>query len=587
MKKIKFRRIGALLLSVSIAFAAFSVPVSAQSGVQLNGIDVSNHNGSIDWNSVKNAGTEFAMIRDGYGGDPGYWDVQTDARFDENYNGAVAAGIKVGAYHYSYATDATMASQEADECLYILKGRHLDYPVAYDVEDPSQYGLSSDTLEAMVQAFCSKIEQAGYKTMVYSFKNFFIDHLTTPAVRQHDLWVSHTGGASSPGVEPCAMWQYAQQNVPGVNDLCDMDFSYVDYASGGKQQPPVDPLLFVSDTSSYTFKDNKTYTYKITTPDTYPPTAKSSNPSAVSVSGPRATSGGYLFTLTNVGSGSAEITTTAGDGRSVSFTATGSSVGSTLKCDTSSYKFGTNSAYYYKVMPLLATPPTASSSDSSIVSVEYDKQVSDGYLYKITNVGAGIATITTKASDGSSVSFPAMGAGSGPASSKLWCDTSSYTFGTNSTYYYKIKAPGSTAPTVSSSDSSVVSVEYDKQLSDGYLYKLTNVGTGTATITTTSADGSSVQFPATGNRSDGTLKSDTPYNFTMKNGTCYQFKFSGAGSTSYSFVCAGDSTLKEVSTSRDSDGSYYFKISAIGTGCVGVYARGGGNSWRMAIVRVV
>ncbi len=499
--------------------ATFGPGCTAQCAVNVGykGIDVSEHNGSdltspINWAAVKSSGIDFAMIRTGYGGDLDSWSEQTDADFETNYSGATAAGLKVGVYHYSYAMDATMASQEADFCLSLLNGRHLDYPVVYDVENTkegayNQATLSADTLGQIVQTFCSKLQAAGYKTAVYSYVSFYNAHLTSPLVAQYDTWIANTGGIASPIFSyPYTMWQYAQDYVSGVSGACDVDYSYVDYSSGGgssgTQTPPMDPMTFLCDTSSYTFGSNRTYTYKITTPDTYPPTAVSSNPSAVTVSSARTTANGFLFTLTNIGAGQATITTTAGDGRSVSFvaTGTGSAGAGTLKCDTSSYTFGSASGVYsYKITTGASTAPKAVSSNPSAVSVAYSKKLSDGYLYQIKNVGAGTAVITTTASDGTSVSFPATGTAQ-PA-----------------------------------------------------------VQTG--------------------------VKSDTPFYFTMKQGSTYQFEFTGGSGIPLTFSIGNGSVLRGVSTKKI-NGKYYYKVTAVGKGCAGLYAGYSGKAERVSIVTV-
>lgn len=577
------KKLGALLLTLVIAVSAAACPVPTQASAPIRGIDVSKYQHNINWTDVKNSGVKFAMIRDGYGGDLGCWDDQTDPYFVQNYNGAVNNGIKVGVYHFSYATNTTMASQEADECLYILNNRHLDYPVAYDIEDTDTYhpsALSSETLGEIVDTFCTKIENAGYKVMIYSNKDFFQDHLTSPLVYKHNLWVAQYINASAPNFNNYSMWQYASDgSVPGISGHCDLDYSYVDFSGGGGSTQPMDPMTFSCDTSSYSFGDRTSYIYKITTPDTCPPTASSSNPSAVTVSDPRATRDGFLFTITNVGKGDAVITTTANDGRSVAFTATGTGAAYALKCDTPSYNFGSHSAYYYKITTANPTTPTAVSSNPSAVSVSFYEKVSDGYLYCIKNMGTGTATITTTGSDGSMASFEAIG-----TAGTLKCDTSAYTFGSNSDYYYKITTADAEVPTAKSSNPSAVTVSYDEQLSDGYLFRIHNVGAGTATITTTSASGNTASFQATGH--DVTfLKSDTPYYFTMNSGAQYQFKLTGIPGNSYQFACAGNSVLRTVSVSY-SDGSYYLKIKAIGSGNAGIYAASGSTSQRIAVVTV-
>lgn len=511
------KKLWALLLVVPFLLTVFIPAFAQDSGTVYQGIDVSKYQNQIDWTAVKNAGIQFAMIRTGFGGDPNSWDSQTDPYFESNYAEAASAGLKVGAYHYSYAASITDASNEADLCLHILNGRHLDYPVAYDVEDPSLSGLSTDTLGQIVQTFCSKLQQAGYQVLVYSNVNFYNAHLTSTAVSQYDTWIANYTQNSLPNFSgKYTMWQYSSSgSVPGISGSCDMDYSYVDYAGGGSTTPttPIDPMAFTCDTTSYTFTTNSQFTYKITTLDTMPPTATSSNPSAVSVSGPRATTQGFLFTLTNVGAGTATITTTAADGRKVSFQAT-----------------GTGSA---------TTPTTPSNT----------------------------------------------------AGGTMRCDTSSYTFSPSATYYYyKVTTADSTAPTASSSNTSAVSVSYSRKLSDGYLYRIKNVGTGSAVITTKSTGGATVSFTAVGSAAtsvvSGEVKSDTPSYFTMKNGSSYQFKLTGTKGASYSFACAGNTVIKAVSL-KSTDGSYYYKVSAIGKGSAGIYATASnGKPQRVCIVTV-
>ena len=118
------------------------------------GIDVSYHQGNINWNKVKNAGIEFAIIRIGYG----MYDYQKDKQFENNYKNARANRIPVGVYHYSYATSVEEAEKEANLVVKWLNGRDLDYPVYFDIEDSSQAKLGKSTLNAMCRAFCEIIE---------------------------------------------------------------------------------------------------------------------------------------------------------------------------------------------------------------------------------------------------------------------------------------------------------------------------------------------------------------------------------------------------------------------------------------------
>mgnify|MGYP000858016380 FL=1 len=663
------RKIKALFLTVAVVFSCVILPMNVHaSGNPIRGIDVSKWNDCIDWTAVKNSGIEFAIIRDGYGGDPGYWDAQTDIRFKQNYEGAKAAGLKVGTYHFCYAVDAETASQEADECIYILRKYHcrLDYPVAYDIEkngsyDPTQF--SSQTIGDIVDTFCSKIQKAGYKAAVYASKSFLEDKFTDPRVSRYDTWVAQYNGRSSTSYSRnYTMWQYSSTGkVSGISGDCDLDYSYLDYSW-------MTPQTFECDTSSYSFGPYRTYTYEIMTMDANTPIVKSSNTNAVSVSYQKKVSEGYYFTITNRGPGTATITTTSSNGRhSVSFEATGSNAVSTYRCDTTEpYTFKGNS-YTYKICTASSAVPTAESSNSNFVKVTYTGPVRDGYLYRIDNVGTGDAAIKTTSADGKWYSsFIAHGSGG-----SISCDTSSYTFSNTSTYYYKIDTNATTAPVAHSSDSSKVAVSFSKKLSEGsYLYRIDNEGPGKAIITTTAANGVSISFPAYGmagtmecdtayykfktnqtyyykidtnfpfvptayssdpskvavsfsrNLSDSSylfrldnmgtgdavittkaangdsntfhaygtafqeFSSDTPYNFTMEKGSAYQYKFTVADGVDYKFVCAGTSTLQPVYLQKIGN-FYYYKVAATEKGCVGIYASFGNTYRRVGIVTVV
>ena len=124
----------------------------------MKGIDVSVHNGNIDWNRVKNAGIQFAILRAGYGKVAS----QKDKQFENNYNGAKLAGIPVGAYWYSYAKTVAEARQEAEVCVSILADKQFEYPIWFDQEERDILATGKANSSAMVRAFCEVLEKAGY-----------------------------------------------------------------------------------------------------------------------------------------------------------------------------------------------------------------------------------------------------------------------------------------------------------------------------------------------------------------------------------------------------------------------------------------
>lgn len=191
------------------------------------GIDVSKWNSEIDWQEVKADGVEFAMLREGYGKkNPN----QIDKRFKENYNGAKAAGIPVGVYHYSYADSVADAKAEAQFCLENIKGMQLEYPIAFDLEDKEQLKLNNRQRTDIVKAFCSEIEKAGYYVVLYCNLNWWNNYLIKDELKKYDLWLAQWSVAK-PSVE-CGIWQYSDcGKIDGINGNVDLNISYKDYPS--------------------------------------------------------------------------------------------------------------------------------------------------------------------------------------------------------------------------------------------------------------------------------------------------------------------------------------------------------------------
>ncbi|WP_101696655.1 GH25 family lysozyme [Clostridium minihomine] len=396
----------ALGLGQAVITATSSSGVTATCTVEakIPGIDVSQHRGTIDWKAVKQAGIEFAIIRTGYGNEN--WAKQTDTYFEANYSGAVANGIAVGAYHYSYATTPAMASQEADMVLSILKGRKLDYPVVFDVEDKVHYPLNADQMGQIVNAFCSKIQQAGYKTAVYSFVNFYNARLTNPLVTQYDTWIAHWGVSKPNFNRPYTMWQYAAQTVPGVPGLCDMNYSYFDYAGTASQQPvrPTDPSVFISNApATYTFGDTKDYFYKVATADSAVPNVSSSDPNVAQVKYSHQSSDGYVFRVTHKGAGQATITTTSAvTGASTAFTVVGNALPKIQYFTDagSSVSLQKGQTYSLKVMPTtLATNVKFLIGNSNVVKGGPATTTEGGWYYPITGLASGTTPIYAQVGD--------------------------------------------------------------------------------------------------------------------------------------------------------------------------------------------
>ncbi|MBQ8982691.1 MAG: hypothetical protein IJ079_03805 [Lachnospiraceae bacterium] len=205
-------------------------------------IDVSKHQGVIDWNSVKGSGITDAILRVGYGDNVV---SQDDGQFERNITECKRLGINVGVYIYSYAMNVSQARSEAEHVLRLLGGRTLDYPVYYDLEDANTTGkLSNGQIEQLAEEFAKTIEAAGYVVGIYANKYWWTTKLTGSVYNKWERWVaqyySECTYSGSYG-----MWQYGSDGrVNGINGNVDVNICYKDYPailSGQKANVVVPP----------------------------------------------------------------------------------------------------------------------------------------------------------------------------------------------------------------------------------------------------------------------------------------------------------------------------------------------------------
>lgn len=189
----------------------------------MKGIDVSKHQGVIDWGKVK---TDFAIIRAGYGKAIS----QKDPKFEANYKGAKAAGIPVGAYWYSYAKSMAEARQEAAVCIEAIKGKQFEFPIYFDIEDKSQTGLGKTILTAMCEAFCEELEKAGYFAGVYANTSWFLNNLDhAKLAAKYTIWLADYRVNYNRSLQR-DMHQYSSNgSIPGISGRVDMNTCTKDF----------------------------------------------------------------------------------------------------------------------------------------------------------------------------------------------------------------------------------------------------------------------------------------------------------------------------------------------------------------------
>lgn len=206
-------------------------------------IDVSKHNGFIQWNKVKAAGVEGCIIRAGYG------PSTVDIRFKENIASAAAAGLKIGVYFFSYAWTVAQAEAEASFCLKLLEPyrKAISMPVFFDWEYDSMskaraHGVNAtkSLITAMTAAFCAKIKAGGYKAGYYLnldfSKRFYDESKLAGCFRWYARYISTTQTA-------CDLWQYSSSGrVNGIGGNVDMDrLINASMVSGSTPKPAPQP----------------------------------------------------------------------------------------------------------------------------------------------------------------------------------------------------------------------------------------------------------------------------------------------------------------------------------------------------------
>lgn len=231
-----------------------------------------NQNGAINWKAAKADGLDFVMVRIAYG-------LTEDAYFDENVQGAQAAGIKVGAYLCSTAKNMDQVIAEANLTVEKIKKYQLQYPVAFDIEVNSilSEGATPAQLTAMSNKYCEIVKNAGYTPIVYANKTWLTKYMNVADI-PYDVWFASY--AEDKVYRPVAgtnttIWQSSEKGtINGIIGKITTEFSKVAY--GG-----------TSTSTSATTSGSKTTVIAGSGP------VASSNAADISVSGPTAVSDGW------------------------------------------------------------------------------------------------------------------------------------------------------------------------------------------------------------------------------------------------------------------------------------------------------
>ena len=193
------------------------------------GIDVSKHQGEIDWTKVKNSGkVEFAILRAGYG----KLISQKDNKFEKNYSECIKNNIPVGAYWYSYAISEAEAKQEANVFLQAIKNKQFAYPVYFDLEEPKQLALGKNKCSAIAKAFLETVEKAGYFVGLYMSKSHLETYISEEIRNKYAIWVTHYDVPQTSYSGQFGIWQKSDTgSISGISGNVDLDECYCDYST--------------------------------------------------------------------------------------------------------------------------------------------------------------------------------------------------------------------------------------------------------------------------------------------------------------------------------------------------------------------
>ena len=206
-----------------------------------HGVDISSHNGTVDWKKVKADGYDFAIIRMAYRGYGSAGTLKSDTQGKKNLENARAAGLKVGVYIFSQAINTKEAVEEAEKILGLIKGYDIDLPVVFDYEYTAKdddgrlwvakdkNGMTDTQRTNVCLAFCETVEAAGYDAMVYANRDMLENDLYADKIdSKYEIWLAEWTSKAT-YKNDYTYWQYTNRgSVNGVpSERVDLNVRYV------------------------------------------------------------------------------------------------------------------------------------------------------------------------------------------------------------------------------------------------------------------------------------------------------------------------------------------------------------------------
>lgn len=205
----------------------------------IKGIDISEHNGVIDFDKLKNE-VDYVMVRAGFGARINLnKTAKVDKMFKRNVEGLIKVGIPFGIYYYSYALNENEAKDEVSFILSIIKDYkdYISYPVAIDIEDSDYYKKNAGfpdnaTLCNICKTACDIIGNAGYYPLIYANLDYFTHYLTEDSISKYNKWLAWWDKEAVNKIDKkkYQMLQYSSiGQVEGVGTNVDLNESFIEY----------------------------------------------------------------------------------------------------------------------------------------------------------------------------------------------------------------------------------------------------------------------------------------------------------------------------------------------------------------------
>ena len=199
------------------------------------GIDVSSHQGDINWRKVADDGIDFVIIRAGYRGYGTEGIMGEDSMFRKNARGALNAGLKIGVYFYSQAITVEEAVEEAEFVLEIIDGYDIECPIVFDWETEPGIGMRTDNLPGKIItdcaiAFCDRVNEEGYTPSVYFNLSDAYERYDLDRIRDYVFWYAQYKGSSPEFYYNYSIWQYTNKgSVNGINGVVDLNICFEEF----------------------------------------------------------------------------------------------------------------------------------------------------------------------------------------------------------------------------------------------------------------------------------------------------------------------------------------------------------------------